>query len=126
MEEDETNQQTENCEPSIQIRPAKVSSVLGKAQAKKRLMAFSISKQAAQIAAKKQAQTGAKERKDNDAEMKTNVTEDGRPLSEIAEAGPNVGIFDDKHSKKKSAKKSKNSDFRLKNSVECNFLFYYA
>lgn len=107
MEEDETNNQPEIAELS-QSRPAKVSSVLGKAQAKKRLMAFSISKQAAaaQMAAKKQAQTGTKERRDNDdVDIKGNTTEDGRSISEIGEPGAVGGVFDEKHSKKKNNKK---------------------
>lgn len=113
MEEDETNHQTENNEHFVQNRPAKVSSVLGKAQAKKRLMAFSISKQAAaaQIAAKKQAQASnssqagaGKEKKDSyDTELHSATDETNVVASESNEFSG--GIFDDKQSKKKISKK---------------------
>ena len=98
MDEEEPNNQTADAETSSQNRSLlKPSSVLGKAQAKKRLMAFSFSKQAA--AAKKQAQemaastTSTKSRKEN-----------GEFGQEIGVYNSESNVFDDKHSKKKQRK----------------------
>lgn len=127
MEEDDASHQSETIDQDQQSRhPQKISSVLGKAQAKKRLMAFSISKQAAaaQIAAKKQAQASvpmsgmsisSKDRKENG---ETNVSKSTSmdESNQFAESTNGSGIFDDKHSKKKS-KRGKNtySIFKLIN-----------
>lgn len=100
MDEDESNNQTVDAESGSQNRASmKPSSVLGIAQAKKRLMAFSISKQAA--AAKKQAQEMA-------ASVTTtkNKKENGEVGQDEGNHNPESNVFDDKHSKKK-VKKSK-------------------
>lgn len=100
MDEDEANHQSSGVDDSAGNRSISKSSVLGKAQAKKRLMAFSISKQAAaaQIAAKKQAQTTGRDKKENGDPS-------GKPSDEATTIS-NENVFDDKHSKKRP-KKSK-------------------
>lgn len=101
MDEDEANHQSSGVDDNVGNRSASKSSVLGKAQAKKRLMAFSISKQAAaaQIAAKKQAQTTGRDKKENGEPS-------GKPASDEPTVLSSENVFDDKHSKKKQ-KKSK-------------------
>lgn len=101
MDEDEANHQSSGVDESVANRSASKSSVLGKAQAKKRLMAFSISKQAAaaQIAAKKQAQTSGRDKKENGDPP-------GKMGSDEVTVPSNENVFDDKHSRKRQ-KKSK-------------------
>lgn len=139
MEEDEANHQAEsggtasggsgsgtvataagsNDHQSVQNRPVKTSSVLGKAQAKKRLMAFSISKlaAAAQIAAKKQAHSKKENGDSSDAKLNaseetTITTTAAAGVTDNVEFGGN--IFDDKHAtKKKSTKKGESACFGI-------------
>ena len=100
MDEDESNNQSADAEAGAQSRTSsKPSSVLGIAQAKKRLMAFSISKQAA--AAKKQAQEMAAS-----APPTKNKKENGEIGLDAGNHNSEGNVFDDKHSKKK-LKKSK-------------------
>lgn len=125
MDEDDANNQSENAEATLQIRPPqKISSVLGKAQAKKRLMAFSFSKQAAaaHIAAKKQAQELASASSASSAVGKNankkengdvNADESSTLNSENADAR---NVFDDKHPKKKL----KRSKFEILRNFDLN------
>ena len=100
MDEDESNNQVMDAESGSQNRASsKPSSVLGIAQAKKRLMAFSISKQAA--AAKKQAQEMAAS-----APTTKNRKENGEVGQDAGNHNPDTNVFEDKHSRKKM-KKSK-------------------
>lgn len=116
MDEDDANNQSESAESALQIRPPqKTSSVLGKAQAKKRLMAFSISKQAAaaHIAAKKQAQELASSSTSTSLNSVTGKSVNKKENGDVSvEETNNLSIenadvrnvFEDKHQKKKLKK----------------------
>lgn len=122
MDEDEANQQSGNADENAANRStSSKSSVLGKAQAKKRLMAFSISKQAAaaaaQLAAKKQAtQTGGRDKKENGGEPAT-----GKAGSDEANE---TTVFDEKHAKKRQKKSKRSMAVFLRRRLNFFFIFF--
>lgn len=121
MEEEE--QQQETIDKVESTRPKPVQSVLGKAQAKKRLLAFSIAKQSSQIAAKKITATSNPliERKEKDhlttpassaaAATAINIVNeqinsiDSQQNNESADKSVTAGMMDEKSSANAAARK---------------------